>query len=154
LEIKDIAKIAYADGVYVMSDEIYEKVIYDGMKHESIAVFNKDQTILVNGVSKSYSMTGWRIGYLAGPQPIVAAMNRLQSQSTSNPTSISQKAAVAALNGSEECVQNMVKAFEERRNYIVSRLNDIPKVRVRRPEGAFYVFPNVKSLFKTTDLIF
>lgn len=142
-ELKEIAKIAFSDGMFVISDEIYEKVIYDGFKHASIATLNKDQTLIVNGVSKSYSMTGWRIGYLAGPLPIVAAMNRLQSQSTSNPTSISQKAAVAALNGSEECVQKMTRAFQERRDYIVDRLNNIPKVHVRKPEGAFYVFPNI-----------
>ena len=144
-ELKEIAKIAFANGVYVISDEIYEKVIYDGMRHESIAPFDKDQTILVNGVSKSYAMTGWRIGYVAGPSSVVAAMNRLQSQSTSNPTSISQKAALAALNGGDECLGPMVKAFKERRDYIVDRLNAMPKIHTRKPEGAFYVFPNISK---------
>jgi len=142
-ELKEIARFAFSEGVYVISDEIYEKVVYDGMKHVSIAGFNKEQSIIVNGVSKSYAMTGWRIGYLAGPAAIVGAMNRLQSQSTSNPTSIAQKAAVAALKGGDECIIPMVKAFKERRDYIVNRLNEIPKVSVRKPEGAFYVFPNV-----------
>ncbi|MBI1884305.1 MAG: pyridoxal phosphate-dependent aminotransferase [Chlamydiae bacterium] len=144
-ELREISKIAFSDGIYVISDEIYEKVLYDGLTHESIASFQKDQTLIVNGVSKSYAMTGWRIGYLAGPAPFVAAMNRLQSHSTSNPTSISQKAALAALKGSDECVTKMVQAFEERRNYIVDRLNSIPKVHVRKPEGAFYVFPNISK---------
>jgi aspartate aminotransferase len=144
-DLEEIAKIAFSDGIYVVSDEIYEKVLYNGMNHASIATLDKEKTLIVNGVSKSYSMTGWRIGYLAGPAPIVSAMNRLQSQSTSNPTSISQKAAVAALKGSDVCVQKMTKAFEERRDYIVNRLNSIPKVHVRKPEGAFYVFPNISK---------
>ncbi|MBI1870384.1 MAG: pyridoxal phosphate-dependent aminotransferase [Chlamydiae bacterium] len=142
-ELKEIAKIVFSGGVYVISDEIYSELLYDEMKHTSLANFNKDQTLVVNGVSKSYSMTGWRIGYLAGPSQIVSAMNRLQSHSTSNPTSISQKAAVAALKGTDECVKKMAKAFQERRDTIVDRLNQIPKVHVRKPEGAFYVFPNV-----------
>lgn len=142
-ELKEIAKIAFSDGVYVISDEIYEKVIYDGLKHETLASFQKDQTLIVNGVSKSYAMTGWRIGYLAGPAHVVNAMNRLQSHSTSNPASISQKAAVAALRGGDDCLKPMVKAFQERRDYMVERLNSMPKVHVRKPEGAFYVFPNI-----------
>jgi aspartate aminotransferase len=142
-ELEEIAKIAFSDGIYVISDEIYEKVLYNGMTHASLATLDKERTLIVNGVSKSYSMTGWRIGYLAGPAPIVSAMNRLQSQSTSNPTSISQKAAVAALKGGDECIKKMTKAFQERRDYIVDRLNAIPKVHVRKPEGAFYVFPNI-----------
>ncbi len=145
-ELKEIAKIAFSDGIYVVSDEIYEKVLYDGLKHSTLASFDKEQTLIINGVSKSYSMTGWRIGYAAGPAHVVSAMNRLQSHSTSNPTSISQKAAVAALRGGDDCIKPMVKAFQERRDYIVDRLNAIPKVSVRKPEGAFYVFPNISRL--------
>ncbi len=145
-ELKEIAKIAFSDGIYVVSDEIYEKVLYDGLKHSTLASFGKEQTLIINGVSKSYSMTGWRIGYAAGPAHVVSAMNRLQSHSTSNPTSISQKAAVAALRGGDDCIKPMVKAFQERRDYIVDRLNAIPKVSVRKPEGAFYVFPNISRL--------
>lgn len=141
-ELKEIAKIVFSEGIYVISDEIYEKILYDGT-HESIATLNKEQTLVVNGVSKAYSMTGWRIGYLAGPAHIVSAMNRLQSHSTSNPTSISQKAAVAALTGDQECVKKMNRAFKERRDYIVERLNAIPKVHVYKPEGAFYAFANI-----------
>ena len=110
----------------------------------------KELTILVNGVSKAYSMTGWRIGYAVGPKNIISAMAKLQSQSTSNASSISIKASVEALNGTQDYVEYMRQEFEKRRNYIVERLNKIKGIACRKPEGAFYVFPNIKSLLGKT----
>jgi aspartate aminotransferase len=107
----------------------------------------KDRTIVVNGVSKAYAMTGWRIGYAAGPEEIIAAVNKIQSQNTSNPTSISQKASVEALNGDQSVVAMMVGEFQKRRDVIVAALNDIPTVKCLLPEGAFYVFPNVSGVY-------
>ena len=147
--LQEIAEIALKNNIYIISDEIYEKLIYDGMRHISIASFSeeiKERTIVVNGLSKSHSMTGWRIGYAAGPADIIKAMTNLQSQSTSNPTSIAQKAAVAALKGPQDCVEEMRKEFEKRRNYIVNELNNIPGISCKMPQGAFYVFPNVKQI--------
>jgi aspartate aminotransferase len=137
-------------GVTVISDEIYEKILYDGLQHVCVPALKpeyKDATILVNGVSKTYSMTGWRIGYLAGPKDVVSAMTRLQDHSTSNPTSISQKAALAALQGDQSAAAKMVKAFDERRRYIVGALNKIPGVKCPMPRGAFYVFPDVSGVY-------
>jgi len=147
--LQEIAEIALKNNIYIISDEIYEKLIYDGMRHISIASFSeeiKERTIVVNGLSKSHSMTGWRIGYAAGPADIIKAMTNLQSQSTSNPTSIAQKAAVAALKGPQNCVEEMRKEFEKRRNYIVNELNNIIGISCKMPQGAFYVFPNVKQI--------
>lgn len=147
--LQEIAEIALKNNIYIISDEIYEKLIYDGMRHISIASFSeeiKERTILVNGLSKSHSMTGWRIGYAAGPADIIKAMTNIQSQSTSNPTSIAQKAAVAALKGPQECVEEMRKEFEKRRNYLVNELNNISGISCKMPQGAFYVFPNVKQI--------
>ncbi len=136
--------------MWIISDEVYEKIIYDGRKHVSIATISpevKERTLLVNAVSKTYSMTGWRIGWVCGNKEVVAAMSKLQSQSTSNPTSIAQKAAVEALRGPQGKVSEMVRAFEERRNYIVERLNSMPGVKCFKPHGAFYVFPNFSSVY-------
>ncbi len=148
--VEAIASIAIEHGLYLVSDEIYEKLLYDGRTHLSPATLSDAayrQTITVNGCSKAFSMTGWRIGYLASAdKELVAAMGRLQDQSTSNPTSISQKAAVAALTGPNDAAEQMRQAFEERRNLIVDRLNAIPGVTCRLPGGAFYAFPNVSSL--------
>lgn len=130
---------------WIISDEVYEKIIYDGREHVSIATVSpevKERTLVVNAVSKTYSMTGWRIGWVCGNKEVVAAMSKLQSQSTSNPTSIAQKAAVEALMGPQDAVAEMVKAFKERRDYIVDRLNSMPGVSCFKPHGAFYVFPN------------
>jgi aspartate aminotransferase len=149
-ELEKIAEIAVAKNIYVISDEIYEKIVYDGFVSYSIASFNeeiKKRTFVLNAVSKTYSMTGWRIGYAAGPEDVVAAMTNIQSQSTSNPDSISQKASVEALNGPQEIVTKMVSAFAERRNYIVDRLNKMPGVSCFNPVGAFYVFPNFSSYY-------
>jgi aspartate aminotransferase len=141
--------------IVIVSDEIYEKLIYDDFKFYSIAAVSpqvKAITCVINGVSKAYAMTGWRIGYAACPKDIVAAMIKIQSQSTSNAASISIKAAIEALNGPQDNVELMRKEFEKRRNYIVKRLNDIEGISCLTPNGAFYVFPNVKALLgKTYD---
>jgi len=152
-ELWKIMDVLTDHGVTVISDEIYEKILYDGLQHvcvPALAPEYKDCTILVNGVSKTYSMTGWRIGYLAGPKEVIAAMTRLQDHSTSNPTSISQKAALAALKGDQSAVAKMVKAFDERRKWIVSALNAIPGIRCPMPKGAFYVFPDVSGVYGKT----
>ena len=149
-ELENIAKIAISNNFFVISDEIYEKIVYDGFEFVSIASLNDEirkRTIIVHGVSKTYAMTGWRIGYTAGPEEIISAMNNIQSQSTSNPTSIAQKASVEALIGPQDEVRKMVNAFGQRRNYIVDRLNKISGVSCYKPVGAFYVFPNFSSYY-------
>ena len=148
--LEDIAAVALKHRLYVVSDEIYEKLIYDGFTHQSIASLGpeiKDLTIVVNGVSKSHSMTGWRIGYAAGPKDVITAMANIQSQSTSNPTSISQKAALEALRGPQEFIAAMNIDFDKRRKYMVQRLNKLPGVSCLMPVGAFYAFPNISKLF-------
>jgi len=133
----------------VISDEIYEHLIYGHTKHVSIASFGKeayDHTITVNGVSKAYSMTGWRIGYCGAPLHLAKAMANLQSHTTSNPTSIAQRAAVEALNGPQESVRMMHAEFEKRRNYMYKRLSSIPGVSLVMPEGAFYCFPDISAI--------
>ncbi len=148
-ELEAIARVAVEKKIYVISDEIYEKIIYDGAKHFSIASLNpeiKELTIVVNGVSKSYSMTGWRIGYAAAPHDIIEAMSRLQSHSTSNPDSIAQRAALRAISAGQEAVKEMVTEFKKRRDYMVERLNSIKGLSCLKPQGAFYVFPNVSAV--------
>lgn len=148
-ELRELMKVAMAKKVFVLSDEIYEHLVYDGAKHVSPAALlpgAKDWTILVNGVSKSFSMTGWRIGYTAGPEPIISAMGNLQSHSTSNPTSIAMKAAVAALTKPAADLPKMQAAFKERRDFVVDQLNGIKGIICLKPQGAFYVFPNVSAL--------
>lgn len=149
-ELEKLAEVALKHDIWVISDEIYDKIIYDGFQHVPFATLSpevKARTLLVNGVSKTYSMTGWRIGWVAGNKDVVAAMNKLQSQSTSNPTSIAQSAAYAALTGPQDCVAEMVKAFKERRDYIVQRLNAMEGVSCFNPQGAFYVFPSFAGLY-------
>jgi len=144
--LEAIATIAVRHNILMISDEIYEKVIYDGVKHVSIATLGPDvaaQTVVINGVSKAYAMTGWRIGYAAGPKDLLTAMANIQSQSTSNPCSISQKAAVAALKLGGPFTERMVVEFDRRRKVMVDRLNRIPGVTCRMPGGAFYAFPNI-----------
>jgi aspartate aminotransferase len=140
--------------VLVVADDIYERLIYDGLKFYNIAQVVpalKNRTIVVNGVSKTYAMTGWRIGYACGPKELMAAMTKMQSQSTSNATSIAQKASVEALNGSQDAVAAMCVEFEKRRTYIVDRLNAMPDVSCFKSNGAFYVFPNFSACYgKTT----
>lgn len=148
--LEEIAAIAVRHKIYVISDEIYEKLIYDGFKHFSIASLGaeiKDLTIVVNGVSKSHAMTGWRIGYAAGPKDVITAMANIQSQSTSNPASISQKAAVEALRGPQDFIRIMNVEFDKRRKYMVDRLNRIKGMSCLMPVGAFYAFPKVSQLF-------
>lgn len=148
-ELKMIARLAVKHKFYVISDEIYEKLIYDSKKHISIASLGKeicDLAITINGVSKTYSMTGWRIGYAAGPQNVMDAISNLQSHATSNPTSISQRAAQAAITGDQSCVEDMRREFEKRRDLMASRVNKIKNISCIKPEGAFYVFSDVSGL--------
>ncbi len=147
--LEGIAALAIQHNLLVISDEIYEKMIYDDHQHCSIATVNPDMvhhTVIVNGVSKTYSMTGWRIGYAAGPEPILKAMGNIQSQSTSNPTSIAQKAAVGALQGGSQFIAHMVKELNVRRRAIVEGFNRISGIHCPMPAGAFYAFPNVTKL--------
>lgn len=149
-ELRAIVDVAMDAGLIIISDEIYEKIIYNGIKHVPVASLGEDikkSTILVNGVSKTYSMTGWRIGYAAGDKEVISAMSKLQGQSTSNPTSISQWAAVAAFTGPHQIIEDRTKEFEQRKNYIVQKLNDIPEISCFSPQGAFYVFPNISGYF-------
>jgi len=148
-ELKKIASICLRHNLCVLSDEVYEKLIY-GKKHVSIASVNekiKKLTIVVNGVSKSYAMTGWRIGYAAAEEEIIKAATRLQDHTTSNPTSISQKAALAALNGPEDHMAKMVYEYKKRRDFMMERLNRIDGMIASRPDGAFYVFANVSQFY-------
>ncbi len=151
--LKAIAEIAVKNNIYIISDEIYEKLTYDGIEHVSIASLGEDikkLTIVVNGLSKSHAMTGWRIGYAAGPKDIIKAMTNIQSQSTSNPTSIAQKAAVAALTGPQDFISVMHAEFDRRRKFLVDGLNAIDGVKCIKPTGAFYAFPNVSALYGKT----
>ncbi|MGI9861234.1 pyridoxal phosphate-dependent aminotransferase [Moorella naiadis] len=148
-ELEALAEVILAHDLLIISDEIYAALLYDGLTHTSIASLGpeiKERTILVDGVSKTYAMTGWRIGYAAAPRTIAKAMTDLQSHSTSNPTSIAQKAAVAALNGSQEPVEAMRREFEVRRNRILAGLRELPGVVCNQPGGAFYVFPYIGKL--------
>ncbi|MDV2580802.1 pyridoxal phosphate-dependent aminotransferase [Alkalibacillus haloalkaliphilus] len=148
-ELKALGEVALKHNIFIVSDEIYEKLIYGEKEHVSIAQLSdelKEQTIIINGVSKSHSMTGWRIGYAAGNQTIIQAMTNLASHATSNPTSIAQYAAIAAYNHSEEEIDQMKVAFEERLNKLYNWLLEIPNVTCVKPDGAFYLFPNVKSV--------
>jgi aspartate aminotransferase len=149
-ELKALANVLSDKDILVISDDIYEKMLYADFPFANIATVEpkmKDRTIVVNGVSKAYAMTGWRIGYAAGPEEIIAAINKIQSQNTSNPASISQKASVEALNGDQNVVTKMVIEFRKRREIIVQLLNDIKGVKCLSPEGAFYVFPNVSEIY-------
>ncbi len=149
-ELESIVEVVLEHKLFVLSDDIYNKITFDDSGWASIVSIDpamKELTILLNGVSKTYSMTGWRIGYIAGPGPIISACTKIQSQSTSNPNSIAQKAAIAALNGPQEKVAEMVKAFSQRRDYIVERLKKIPFVTFYPPQGAFYIFPNFSRYY-------
>jgi len=147
-ELEKIAKLVVEMGILVISDEVYEHFIYGDKKHYSIASFGeeiKERALTVNAVSKTYSMTGWRIGYCGGPKEIIKAMGAIQSHETSNPCSISQKAAVEALTGSQEGVDKMRQEFDNRRKFMVDGLNKIPGISCLIPEGAFYVFPDISG---------
>jgi len=148
-EIKALGDICVEKGVLIMSDEIYEKLVYDGAEHVSVASFSPahyDHTILVHGFAKAYSMTGWRLGYLAAPEPIAKAIDAIQSHSTSNPTSFAQKGAVAALSGPQDHLKSWLAEYARRRGYAHKRLNSIPGISCVNAKGAFYLFPNISKL--------
>ncbi len=148
-EIQNLAKVLIKyKKILILSDDIYEHIRYDNFKFFTIAQISKlkDRTLTMNGVSKSYAMTGWRIGYAAGPKNIIKAIGKIQSQSTSNPSSISQAAAIEALNGKQEFIKTRAKAFRERRNFVVKSLNNIKGINCLTPNGAFYVFPSCRGL--------
>ncbi len=148
-EIQKLADVLERQDIWIISDEIYEKIIFDNLQHASIASLGNliKKTIVVNGFSKSYSMTGWRVGYAAGPQPVVKAMAKIQSHYTSNASSISQKAALAALQGPVEEIENMCRTFEQRRNYVRGQLDSRPYFSYVNPQGAFYFFIKVSDIY-------
>ena len=148
-EIKALGDVCIDKGVLIMSDEIYEKLVYDGARHASVASFSQrhyDHTIIVHGLAKAYSMTGWRIGLTAAPEPIARAIDAIQSHSTSNPTSFAQKGAVAALNGPQDHIPVWLAEFARRRAYAWERLNNIPGISCVNARGAFYLFPNISNV--------
>jgi aspartate aminotransferase len=152
-ELIAIAQVLEKHNCLIVTDDIYEKIVYDGFTIENLVALApslRDRVIIVNGVSKTYAMTGWRIGYALGPADIIGAAAKIQSQSTSNPTSIAQAAALEALSGSQEDVAMMVGEFQKRRDVIVDRLDAIPGIECLKPQGAFYVFPNIVALIGKT----
>jgi len=154
-EIKVLGDICVEKNVLIMSDEIYEKLVYDGAKHVSVASFSQrhyEQTVIVHGFAKAYSMTGWRLGYLAAPEPIAKAIDAVQSHSTSNPTSFAQKGAVAALTGPQDHLKSWLAEYAKRRSYAHQKLNSIPGISCVNAKGAFYLFPNISGLgLKSTE---
>jgi aspartate aminotransferase len=153
-ELEAIVEVCADEEILILSDEIYEKLTYDGVEHVSVASLSQtayDLTITINGFSKAYSMTGWRLGYLAAPEPIAKAIDAIQSHSTSNPCSFAQKGAFAALKGDQQPVIDMREEFNMRRNYMINRLANIPGVSVVKPEGAFYVLVNIGKLGLTSS---
>jgi len=153
-DIREIAKVLIKyPHVYILSDDIYEHVAYEGFEFFTIAQVTKlkERVLTMNGVSKAYAMTGWRIGYAAGPKEIIKAIAKIQSQSTTNPSSISQAAAVEALNGIQDFIKERATSFQERRDFVVKALNDIDGIECLNPEGAFYVFPSCKNLIGKKD---
>ena len=154
-DIREIAKVLEKHPhVYILSDDIYEHVTYESFKFFTIAQIKslKDRVLTMNGVSKAYSMTGWRIGYAAGPKEIIKAIAKIQSQSTTNPSSISQAAAVEALNGTQDFIKERATSFQERRDFVVKALNEIDGIECLNPDGAFYVFPSCKDLIGKKDI--
>src|SRR6056297_1245202 len=151
--LEEIGKLAVEKDLYIIADDIYEKLIYGGEKHISIASLGeeiKNRTILINGVSKTFAMTGWRIGYAAGPKEIIKAMTDLQGHMTTGPNAPAQYATIEALQNTKEAVEIMIKEFDKRRKYIVDRLNSIEGVSCNLPKGAFYAMPNVESFYKSS----
>jgi len=149
-ELQMLAEFAVKQNIFVISDEVYEKIIYDDTEHISIASLSpeiKELSIVVNAVSKTYAMTGWRIGYAAAPQDIATAMGDIQSHLTSNPNSIAQKASLEAITGPQDCVEEMKKAFLERRDFMVRRIKEIPLLDCLTPKGSFYLFVEIKDVF-------
>mgnify|MGYP002623641997 CR=1 FL=1 len=152
-ELEALAAVALEEEILILSDEIYEKLTYDGVQHVSVASLSPEiynLTITINGFSKAYAMTGWRLGYLGAPEPIAKAIDSIQSHSASNPTSFAQKGGLAALKGDQQPVEDMRQEFEMRRNYMYQRLSAIPNVTVVKPEGAFYMLANI-SRFQLTS---
>ncbi len=153
-ELEAIVEVAAEEDIYILSDEIYEKLVYDGAEHVSIASLSKqayDLTITVNGFSKSYAMTGWRLGYMGAPEAIARAVDSIQSHSTSNPCSFAQKGAIAALKGDQQPLSDMHDEFDMRRNYMYDRISKIPNITAVRPQGAFYVLVNISQLGLTSQ---
>jgi aspartate aminotransferase len=153
-ELEAIVEVASGEDIYILSDEIYEKLVYDDAHHVSIASLSKqayDLTITVNGFSKSYAMTGWRLGYLAAPDAVAKAVDSIQSHTTANPSSFSQRGALAALKGDQQSVADMREEFDMRRNYTLDRLSKIPNITAVKPQGAFYVLVNVSQLGLTSQ---
>src|SRR5688572_22342466 len=154
-EIKALGDICVENGVLIMSDEIYEKLVYDGAEHASVASFSQahyDHTVIVHGFAKAYSMTGWRLGYLAAPEPIARAIDAIQSHSTSNPTSFAQKGAVAALTGPQDHLSAWLGEYAKRRSFAHQKFNSIPGITCVNAKGAFYLFPNIsKTGLKSAD---
>lgn len=148
-EMQAIVDVATEEDIYILSDEIYEKLVYDDVKHVSIASLSKeayDLTITVNGFSKSYAMTGWRLGYLAAPEAVAKAVDSIQSHTTANPSSFSQRGALAALKGDQQPLVDMREEFDMRRNYMFDRISKIPNITAIKPQGAFYVLVNISQL--------
>jgi len=148
-QLEAIAKLAVEHDLFVVSDEIYEELLYDGAEHISIASLNpeiKERTLVVNGMSKAYAMTGWRIGYTAAQKEIIRVMSNIQSHSTSNPNSIAQYASLVALKGSKDIIKDMVCKFDERRKFMVDKINSIDMISCTKPQGAFYVMLNIKNI--------
>ena len=146
--LEKIAEIALKNKIFIISDEIYKEIIFDGVKTKSIVALNpaiKDYTIVVRGASKKYAMTGWRIGYSLGPKPVIEAISKLQSHSTSNPTSISQIAALCALNSDQKCVVDMAREFQKRRDFAIRRIESIKAISCVKPQGAFYIFCDISE---------
>ncbi|MDZ7764027.1 MAG: pyridoxal phosphate-dependent aminotransferase [Melioribacteraceae bacterium] len=156
-ELEEIATIVSRHHIFVIADEIYEKLTYDDFKFTSFASLSddaKNRTILINGVSKAYAMTGWRLGYTAAQKNVVDGINKLQSHSTSHASSISQQAAIEALTGPQDILEKMRKEFERRRNYLHEKLNNIDGISALKPEGAFYLFPNISDLLHHNSKVF
>ena len=152
-ELEAIVNVAAEEDIYILSDEIYEKLVYDGAQHTSVAAFSPahyEHTIIVHGFAKAYSMTGWRLGYLAAPEPIARAIDAIQGHSTSNPTSFAQKGGVAALNGPQDHLKPWLAEFAKRRSYAHTRLNSIPGISCVNAKGAFYLFPKISKLGLTS----
>ena len=148
-ELEALVEIAATEDIFILSDEIYEKLTYDGTEHVSVASLSKtayDLTITINGFSKAYAMTGWRLGYLAAPEPVARAIDAIQSHSTSNPCSFAQKGGLAALKGDQSAVEDMRAEFDLRRQYMVQRLKSIARITVVEPKGAFYALANISKL--------
>ena len=153
-ELEKIADSALKKGIYIIFDECYEKLTYDGVKHFSLASLEKakEVALIVNSLSKAYAMPGWRIGFALGPEEVISAVIKLQSHSTSAPCSISQKAAVEALNGGQDFLKGMLTEYARRRDYMVEALNSIPGISCYKPQGAFYIFPNITRLLESENI--